>query len=811
MAANSVSEIDASGRVLASVPVGTNPIALAASHGAIWAVNASDDTVSRIDPATHAVQDQIDVGHEPRAIAVTGDDLWVTNFRDDTVSRINVEVGREVDAIDVGSGPDAIAAGPAGLWVANSKDNTIQRIDTATGIPEDPVDVDDGPDGLAVDETSVWVSNGRSGTVWRIDASTGGQMTAPIRVGSGPRGIVRVGDEVWVANELSQTITRIDVETGHPHPIDVGDGPTTVAALGGSVWVAEKFSGDLVRIDPATEKQRRFHMQGPVNGVVVAEGRLWIASGAFASSSHRGGTLVVAAVDLPGAFNHALNGIDPARAYDVWAHPPLRVVYDGLLAYHYAGVDPQVLVPDLATSVPDPTDGRRTYVFNLRPGIRYSTGDEVKASDLVRGVHRALLVKGDEGRRDFYAGIVGGQACIENPASCDLSKGVEADDAAGRVTFHLVAPDPQFLNKLTLLVVPTPPGTPLGELTSPLPGTGPYQIASYKRNKEYSLTRNPFFQQWSAPAQPAGFLDGITWAKAADVAAAVDAVQQGRADLAEFTSAGGIEAGPLIERLRVSAPSRVHDSLTSFTAFAVLNSSIPPFDSLRARQAFNYAVDRNKIIEMSGGPSEFIPTCQLMPPTMPSYVRYCPYSLGAPGDVYQGPDLVKAHKLVRASGTLGMKVTVTDLLGDFNGDGSLEAYYARVLRKLGYQATVRRLPNNPRNQEFFNDPQSGIQVESGGFAADFPAPSNFYEIVACAGTAYQAPLTTAMRTLTSGLRPQVPCCRPRPRRHFGSGARSTRSSLIEPPSCGWPTSSTGGSLRSGSATTSPACRTTAPC
>ncbi len=241
--ANSVSELDESGNVIGSVPVGTNPIALASSKGAIWVVNASDDTVSKINPSMHAVQQVFDVGHEPRALVATGDDLWVTNFADATVSRINVAAGRRVDTIKVGSGPDAIAAGPAGLWVANSGDNTIQRIDTKTGAARAPVDVDDGPDGLTVDDTSVWVANGRAGSVMRIDARTGDQMTSPIRVGSGTRGIVRLGDDVWVADELSQSVTRITVATGHTHSIDVGDGPTALAALGGSVWVAEKYSG----------------------------------------------------------------------------------------------------------------------------------------------------------------------------------------------------------------------------------------------------------------------------------------------------------------------------------------------------------------------------------------------------------------------------------------------------------------------------------------------------------------------------------------------------------------------------------------
>ena len=726
--ANSVTELDESGSVVASVPVGTNPMALASSKAGIWVVNAGDDTVSRISPATHAVQQVIDVGHDPRTLVVTGDDLWVTNFTDGTVSRINVPAGRVVDTIPVGSGPDAIAAGPAGLWVANSGDNTIQRIDTTTGAAGDPVDVDDGPDGLAVDGTSVWVANGRSGSVMRIDARTGDQMTTPIPVGSGPRGIVRVGDHVWVADELSQSVTRITVATGHTHSIDVGDGPTAIAALGGSVWVVEKYSGDLVRIDSGTEEQSRIDVHAPAHGVAIADGHIWFTSGAFASTTHRGGTLRIAATALPGSFGK----IDPAGAYTPWSGQAVRVVYDGLLAYHYAA-DPQVLVPDLATSVPEPTDGGRTYTFNLRPGIRYSTGAMVRASDFVRGVRRALLATG---RPDFYAGIVGGQACIDAPASCDLSKGVVADDAQGRVTFHLAAPDPQFLYKLTLLVAPTPPGTSLGRLTSPVPGTGPYRIASYSRDKTFTLARNPFFREWSAPAQPAGFLDTVTWVKVADARAAADAVRQGRADLAELNplAEDGAAVGSLVDRLRVTVPSRVHSSIAQSTIFGVLNSSIPPFDNPLARRAFNYAVDRRKAVSRMGGPSVAIATCQLMPPSMPSYRPYCPYTPGPPGGGYHGPDLARARDLVAASGTRGMQVTVTDVVDD--PLGPLDGYFAHVLRTLGYHVTLRRLPHTPRNEQFLYDPRSGIQVEPGGWIADFPLPSNFYEVVSCAVHVY---------------------------------------------------------------------------
>jgi ABC-type transport system substrate-binding protein/DNA-binding SARP family transcriptional activator len=726
LAANAVNQLDDTGAVVASVDVGTNPVALAFARGAIWLVNASDDTVSKVDPATRTVQQVLDVGRAPRSVAVTGDDLWVANLGDGTVTRINVLASRVVDTIDVGSGPAALAAGPAGLWVANSGDNTVQQIDTSTGGTDDPVDVGDGPDGLAVDATSVWVANGRAGSVTRLDARTGEPTFPPIRVGIGPRGIVRAGDDVWVANELSQTVTRIAVRTGRTRSIDVGDGPTAVAVHRGAVWVAEKYSGDLVRIDPRTEGTTRLAARGAARGLAVVDGRMWVASGAMPSTSHRGGVLRVAAGALPGK----LSGLDPANVYDITTSHLERVVYDGLLAYHYASADPQVLVPDLATSVPEPTDGGRTYTFNLRTGIRYSTGDPVKASDLVRGVQRALLAPA--GRREFYTGIVGGRACIHDTA-CDLRRGVVADDATGRVTFHLRAPDPQFLHKLTLLVVPAPAGTPLQDLRGPLPGTGPYRIASSTPGKELTLTRNGFFRQWAAGAQPAGFVDEMTWRKVASVRAAAAAVEEGRADLAELTPLGEIGAnlGPLVDTLRVHAASRVHSSPLLATYFAVLNSSVPPFNKLQARRAFSYAIDRREIVRLLGGKAVSVATCQLLPPGMPGYTPYCPYSAGSSDREYQGPDLARARAAVRASRTYGTRVTVTDVVGDPNPP--LESYLAGVLRRLGYRVTLRRLPNTHANNQFLYDRRNRIQVETGGWFADFPLPSNFYDVVACSG------------------------------------------------------------------------------
>ena len=91
---NSVGLIDsAGGRVGAAVAMGS-PDGLAYGDGSVWAVNGTGGTVSRIDPATHAVVQQVQVGVNPAAVTVTGGDVWVTNSGDGTVTRINAAAGR---------------------------------------------------------------------------------------------------------------------------------------------------------------------------------------------------------------------------------------------------------------------------------------------------------------------------------------------------------------------------------------------------------------------------------------------------------------------------------------------------------------------------------------------------------------------------------------------------------------------------------------------------------------------------------------------------------------------------------------------
>ena len=88
------------------------------------------------------------------------------------------------------------------------------------------------------------------------------------------------------------------------------------------------------------------------------------------------------------------------------------------------------------------------------------------------------------------------------------------------------------------------------------------------------------------------------------------------------------------------------------TGYASLNTRQPPFTNLKARQAVNYAIDRARIIQLYHvAPGQATATCQMLPADFPGHQGYCPYTTGAGDGAWHGPDMAKALRLVRESGT----------------------------------------------------------------------------------------------------------------------------------------------------------------
>ena len=449
-----------------------------------------------------------------------------------------------------------------------------------------------------------------------------------------------------------------------------------------------------------------------------------VAAGAFADPSHVGGTLRIVTPLMPGD----IEGIDPSGVYLIDTIEAERLVYDGLVALRNVGtLSGSTLVPDLAVAIPAPTDNGLTYTFLLRKGIRYSDGTVVKASDFVLGLHRALV--GKYGNPSYYWKVQGAENCTKRPKHCDLAQGITADDTAGTVTFHLTEPDPDVLYKLAYFVYPMPPGTPLTEAKTPIPGTGPYKIVSYrelKRTKGYpkvagfDLVRNPYFRQWSYAAQQRGFVDRIHYQRT-KIVTGEKLVEQNRADLVQLTATPGdtLPRGWL-DAVRDRFPTRLDVQEEPITDWVVLNTRRPPFNNRKARWAFSYAVDRSSWVRRYGDKYvTSVPTCQILPHNFPGYRPYCPYTINSGDGEYHGPDPATARRLVAESHTKGMHVTVEG----FADPGEMTTQFLKsVLTDIGYNADTKKYKQKPENVAHLR----AAQVYLNGWGADFPLPSNFY-------------------------------------------------------------------------------------
>jgi peptide/nickel transport system substrate-binding protein len=368
--------------------------------------------------------------------------------------------------------------------------------------------------------------------------------------------------------------------------------------------------------------------------------------------------------------------------------------------------------------VPRPTDDGRTYTFRIRSGIRYSTGAPVRPSDFVRSVTREFVAR-SPGRDDLMA-LRGAGRCRRTPAACDLARGVDADDRLGTVTFHLAAPDPDFLMELTdfAFAAPLPAGVPDHDsLLHPLPGTGPYRIAS-ATHERIVFTRNPYFREWSHAAQPAGNPDRIVWQLLSSHRRAIDAVLRGDADW----SVDAISPQQLQE-VRSRFPAQVHSEAIDAVEFLPLDTRLAPFDHAQVRRALDLAIDRSRIARMYGGSFVATPTCQALVPGLLGYRRYCPWTRdpGA-GDAYRGPDLARARRLVARSGTRGEHVTVLGARDELVVPGQLTDYVGQVLRSIGYRVTTRF----ERYDRITPQQQETAQILTyGDWLPDYPAASSY--------------------------------------------------------------------------------------
>jgi peptide/nickel transport system substrate-binding protein len=705
--ANSVGVFDPrSGDRAAEVPVGASPGGVAVSSGASWVTKTNADTVLRINAGSNTPI-PIRVGVGPVGVAVGDGSVWVANGSDGTVSRINVAASRVVgDPIPVGNGPVGIAfdAARKKVWVANSVDGTVSEIDAASGKVRGPFPATPGVTGVVVAFDRVWVVSPSTGTVVSLYPGSG-QIADRVSSLVDPVAIAAGDGAIWVANrdggKVAKILPRSPGQAQLNDLVSVGPGPISVAVVRGGVWVANGADGTLMRIDPSKDEVVKTVVLGnPPQALAGTDQQLYVAVRS-SEMEHRGGTLHVRQT-APGT-------LDPAAGITPWAFSILAMTNDGLVGLHrVGGIEGVQLVPNLAKTLPIPSDDGLTYTFHLRSGIHYSTGKLVQAADFRAAIERTLEFEGPAG---YFGDIEGAAACRDGHA-CDLRRGIGADNATGTVTFHLTRPDGDFLAKLTLPGADAlPAGTPPpGTKHLKLPATGPYAIRKYDKDHSLLLVRNPQFRQWSADAQPNGYPDRIVFSFrpfGVDQWPDIQLIENGRADIAPDLGLSHEQ----FETLQTSYPLQLQVTPNQGTEWFFLNTHVPPFDKLEVRRAVNEAFDRRKYVKQTLGHAN-APSCQILPPDFPGYRRRrcLPAAVSA------------AKRLVSRAGEARAKVILW-----MPAPGAAEGQFmVSVLNSIGLRAQLKLISLGPKGDigKYFGPigkPKNRVQIGYNQWFPDFPS------------------------------------------------------------------------------------------
>jgi YVTN family beta-propeller protein len=730
---NSVGLIDPdSGALSEQFAVGRGPSAAAVGAGSVWVANGLDGTVSRVDADTRQIR-TIDVGRDPSALAFGAGSMWVASAERRGVLQIDPGTNRALGTIKVGNAPSGVAFAFGAVWVTTAVDGTVTPIDLERGRPGKAIPVGASATAIAAGAGSLWVASEASGRVVRIDPGSRRVVNA-VNVGNGPAAVAFGEGAVWVANRQDGTVSRIDPRRDAvTETLPVGIKPTAIAVGEGAVWVANGGDGTLARIDPDSRRvTETIEVGSSPSALAVADGSVWTTA-LTSPESHRGGRL---RLKWP-AYNRRIKCrcADPivyANDQSWWL---ASLAYDGLVAYRrVGGAGGARLVGNLASEVPEPSADGRTYVFELRRGIRFSNGAPVRPEDFRHSLERFLRLDSDA-PSSYFDGVLGARRCRAEPRSCDLSQGIESDPKARTITIHLRAPDAEFLHELTLpLASVVSADTPMRFARGPLPGTGPYRIAGFDPKRGGRLVRNPHFRPWSEEARPDGFADEITIDVGGKLDAQLAAVRSGEADMVSLDEA--LWAGTLkparLRQLAIQYGGQLHSAPGPQLEYMLMNVRLPPFDDARARQALNYAVDRHEVAQLVEGAQSASTTCQLLPPGFPGYRPRCRYTRHPnPAGTWTAPDLAMAKRLVRESGTTGSAVRVMIE----RNQKPLGRYFASLLRQLGYRSSLLVLPEPAYFPATIPSPERA-NIWWGGWVTDYLAPSAFIQPLFTCGSPF---------------------------------------------------------------------------
>ena len=255
--------------------------------------------------------------------------------------------------------------------------------------------------------------------------------------------------------------------------------------------------------------------------------------------------------------------LDPRIGSDAYSAHIDGLIFSSLVAH-----DAQMkIIPDIATSweTPDPL----TYVFRLRPGVKFHDGRALTSADV----------------QFTFESILSGAVKSPKAGSFKMVNSIEAPDAA-TVIFHLREPYASFLWSLTRPAVGIVPRGSGPELAQHPVGSGPFRFVSMATDEEIILARNENYFDGGPK------IETLRIRIVPDMTVRALELRKGSAD-ATINSLTPDMVVTLGKERGLAAQQEPGTTL----AYIAFNFSDPTLGKREVRQALAYATDRKTIIQ----------------------------------------------------------------------------------------------------------------------------------------------------------------------------------------------------------------------
>ena len=399
--------------------------------------------------------------------------------------------------------------------------------------------------------------------------------------------------------------------------------------------------------------------------------------------------------------------LDPHLTTDANSAVYAVEIYGGLMT-----IDRNLaIVGDLAESWEVSADGRTT-IFRIHPDAKFHDGRKVTANDIKWSLERAADPLTEAFNASVFLNDIVGVTQKLSGASTAVSGIQVINDST--VTITIDAPKPYFLSKLTYPVsfVLDQQNVESGRdwIFEPN-GTGPFKLAEYRPGEVLRLEK--FDGYHLRPAM----IDGVEFL-----------ISGGNSMLMYENDELHITGIPLSLLDGILDPSNALRSevVAAPPQFDIqyfgLNTTEPPFDDIKVRQAFNYAIDRQTLASTLLK-DLVVPAAGILPPGFPGY------NPDLQGYEY---DPEKALRLIQESkyGSLDeLPRIILTLPGNFGAgvSPSIEAMLAMWGENLNVDIQLQQTEWATFLQDLH---QNRFQMFGGlGWIADYPDPENFLDVL----------------------------------------------------------------------------------